>query len=146
MHPNTLFIAWKVNYICQSYFLHNSKGCRGILLIILTYKVLKYQDVSNVVTFIVATCEPIWISTCNNRSIVPYSQTLFPNHMGQVSQQQAANSMSAILPVIESECHPYANRMMCALYVPKCDQAPVPGLLPPCRTLCTGRSYQLIHI
>ena len=76
-------------------------------------------------------CEPITIPMCGD---IAYNDTIFPNLMGHVNQEQAGQDMSTYVPLINIKCSPDILLFLCAMYAPVCtilDYA-----IPPCRALC----------
>lgn len=76
-------------------------------------------------------CEPITIPMCTG---IAYNQTIFPNLMGQLTQDAAGQHMSQFVPLIKINCSAHIHFFLCAMYAPVCtilDHA-----IPPCRALC----------
>lgn len=77
-----------------------------------------------------------------NSAQVNYSLTFFPNIFSHQSQQEAARVFSKALPLLTSECHPYARRYACGLFLPPCtitntqSTEEMQVLVKPCRTFC----------
>ena len=76
-------------------------------------------------------CESISIPMCSG---IAYNQTIFPNLMGQLTQDAAGQHMSQFVPLIKINCSAHIHFFLCTMYAPVCtilDHA-----LPPCRALC----------
>ncbi|KAK5891714.1 hypothetical protein CesoFtcFv8_012164 [Champsocephalus esox] len=77
-----------------------------------------------------ASCQDITIPMCRN---LPYSQTVLPNLLGHVSQEDAGLEMHQFAPLVKVSCSPHIQPFLCSVYAPEC----VVGTpRPPCRTLC----------
>ncbi|KAJ0000551.1 hypothetical protein NQD34_012393 [Periophthalmus magnuspinnatus] len=76
-------------------------------------------------------CEPISVPMCSD---LPYTQTVLPNPLGLLTQQQISEELrkhfGALLTV---ECSPALKPFLCSVYTPECVQG---RARPPCRTLC----------
>jgi len=81
-------------------------------------------------------CEPISIPMCAD---IAYNETIFPNLMGQLTQDIAGQHMSQYVPLIKVKCSPHIHFFLCAMYAPVCtilDHA-----IPPCRSLCMAARH-----
>ena len=76
-------------------------------------------------------CEPITIPMCAG---IAYNETIFPNLLGHVSQDQSGQEMSGFFPLIKIGCSKDIQLFLCALYAPVCTILDYP--IPPCRALC----------
>jgi frizzled protein 1/7 len=76
-------------------------------------------------------CEPISIPMCKD---IAYNQTIFPNLMGQQTQDAAGQHMSQYVPLIKINCSPHIHFFLCAMYAPVCTI--LDSAIPPCRALC----------
>merc|ERR1719188_1032283 len=81
-------------------------------------------------------CEPISIPMCQD---IAYNETIFPNLMGQLTQDIAGQHMAQYVPLIKVQCSPHIHFFLCAMYAPVCtilDHA-----IPPCRSLCMAARH-----
>ncbi len=76
-------------------------------------------------------CEPITIPMCSS---IAYNDTIFPNLLGNVNQEQAGQDMSNYVPLINIQCSLDIHLFLCSLYAPVCTILDHP--IPPCRALC----------
>ncbi|CAH8653922.1 unnamed protein product [Dicrocoelium dendriticum] len=76
-------------------------------------------------------CEPIRIKDCQD---LPYNITIFPNDMGQSTQEEAGQEISQFAPLVNIRCSHSLKLFLCSLYFPVCTGLKKP--LPPCRSLC----------
>ncbi|CAL8068101.1 unnamed protein product [Calicophoron daubneyi] len=76
-------------------------------------------------------CEPIRVKACQD---LPYNITIFPNDMGQSTQEEARQEISQFASLIRIRCSPSLKLFLCSLYFPVCTGMKKP--LPPCRSLC----------
>ena len=91
----------------------------------------------NISIFISAVCEPIRATTCQNEQQVTYTTARFPNGMQHGTQDEAMQHFSDYSSLINSGCHPYSTRFICAMLFPQCEQASSYSL--PCQNLCEGK-------
>ncbi|CAB3231137.1 unnamed protein product [Arctia plantaginis] len=78
-------------------------------------------------------CEPITIEICQN---IRYNQTIFPNILNHVNQEDAGPEIHQLTPLIKVNCSPDLRFFLCSVYAPVCtilDKA-----IPPCRHLCVS--------
>ena len=75
--------------------------------------------------------EPITIPFCKN---LPYTQTIFPNLMGNQNQDEAGLEVHQYYPLVKIKCSPDIQFFLCAMYAPVCTILEKP--LPPCKELC----------
>ncbi|XP_078536352.1 frizzled-7 [Lissotriton helveticus] len=76
-------------------------------------------------------CQPISIPLCAD---IAYNQTIFPNLLGHVSQEDAGLEVHQFYPLVKVQCSPELRFFLCSMYAPVCtvlEQA-----IPPCRSLC----------
>ncbi|GAA48931.1 frizzled [Clonorchis sinensis] len=76
-------------------------------------------------------CEQIRIKACQD---LPYNITIFPNDMGQSTQEEAGQEIGQYASLIRIRCSPSLKLFLCSLYFPVCTGMKKP--LPPCRSLC----------
>lgn len=81
-------------------------------------------------------CLPIIVKFCQNHQ-VPYNFTIYPNYIGHFSQIEAEEDLEPYEAIVDVQCYELASLFLCTLFVPKCGTA---GLIPPCKSLCLGRS------
>ena len=80
-------------------------------------------------------CQKVQSQTCLTKVGQGYNSTMFPNHLGHLTQGEAMKEFSDFEVLIESGCSEYLSTFLCSLYFPIC----TPGLLTtvkPCRSLC----------
>ncbi|XP_074509017.1 uncharacterized protein LOC141778565 isoform X2 [Sebastes fasciatus] len=77
-----------------------------------------------------STCETITVPLCRD---LPYTETVFPNILGQKTQDEAGLEIHQFFPLIRLGCSTHLKPFLCSIYTPECvSGAP----RPPCRTLC----------
>ncbi|GBP89150.1 Frizzled [Eumeta japonica] len=76
-------------------------------------------------------CEPITIPFCKQ---IIYNQTIFPNLLNHVSQEDAGPDIHQFTPLIKVNCSPDLKFFLCTVYAPVCTILDRP--IPPCRHLC----------
>ncbi|THD25582.1 Frizzled 1 [Fasciola hepatica] len=76
-------------------------------------------------------CEAIRVKACQD---LPYNITIFPNDMGQSTQEEALQEINQFSSLIRIKCSPSLKLFLCSLYFPVCTVMKNP--LPPCRSLC----------
>ena len=84
--------------------------------------------------FLSATCEAIDVDIC--AEYLPYSNTKLPNLLGDATQLDAQNAISATLAKVDTHCFETAARFFCALYFPRCDDGGTVTQV--CRSNCDG--------
>lgn len=84
-------------------------------------------------------CLPIIVKFCQNHQ-VPYNYTIYPNYIGHFSQIEAEEDLEPYEAIVDVQCYELASLFLCTLFVPKCGTA---GLIPPCKALCLGKSFEL---
>lgn len=80
-------------------------------------------------------CLQIIVKFCQSDQ-VPYNYTVYPNYFGHFSQLEAEEELEPYEAIVDVQCYELASLFLCTLFVPKCGAA---GLIPPCRSLCTGK-------
>ena len=75
--------------------------------------------------------EPIKIPFCKG---LPYTQTMFPNLMGNQNQDEAGLEVHQYYPLVKIKCSKDIQFFLCAMYAPVCTILDEP--LPPCKELC----------
>lgn len=75
--------------------------------------------------------ELIRIKACQG---LAYNETIFPNAMGQSTQEEAAKEINEFKPLLEVDCSRSLKLFLCLLYFPVSTELKKP--LPPCRSLC----------
>jgi len=75
--------------------------------------------------------EPIKIPFCKG---LPYTQTIFPNLMGNQNQDEAGLEVHQYYPLVKIKCSKDIQFFLCAMYAPVCTILDEP--LPPCKELC----------
>ncbi|XP_038078482.1 uncharacterized protein LOC119745889 isoform X3 [Patiria miniata] len=78
-------------------------------------------------------CENITVPMC--QSGIDYSQTAMPNSLGHWDQEDAGQAVDSYSLLVEEDCSPYTQTLVCAMYIPICTSGPSSTLLP-CRDLC----------
>ncbi|KAM9836276.1 frizzled-7-A-like [Aulostomus maculatus] len=76
-------------------------------------------------------CQPISIPLCAD---IAYNQTIMPNLLGHVYQEEAGLEVHQFYPLVKVQCSLDLQFFLCSVYAPVCtvlEQA-----IPPCRTLC----------
>ncbi|KAF7234302.1 hypothetical protein EG68_04046 [Paragonimus skrjabini miyazakii] len=76
-------------------------------------------------------CEPIRVKACQD---LPYNITIFPNDMGQSTQEEAGQEVGQFAALVRIRCSSSLKLFLCSLYFPVCTGMKKP--LPPCRSLC----------
>ncbi|XP_074540338.1 uncharacterized protein LOC141801260 [Halichoeres trimaculatus] len=75
-------------------------------------------------------CQKITVHLCQG---LPYTETVFPNPLGHITQGEAEMAAQTFTPLVQVECSPHLKPFLCSLYTPEC----VSGRpRPPCRALC----------
>ncbi|XP_033736491.1 atrial natriuretic peptide-converting enzyme-like isoform X2 [Pecten maximus] len=76
-------------------------------------------------------CSPITLPACQNATT--YHQTMYPNLLGHMSEQQAMTALSTYGDLFTFPCYDYASDFWCSAWAPEC----VGGrTIPPCRDYC----------
>nr|SVE73394.1 EOG090X019S [Daphnia atkinsoni] len=97
-------------------------------------------------------CVPISLHFCRH---LAYNYTSFPNMLGQRGDLEVDRLNEAAKLLVDSECSPYIQHVLCHIFQPPCDSdaptsngfvppyplpqmpfARIPNHLPPCRSLC----------
>ena len=123
-------------------------GLAWMLALLITAQVIKPSEPFR---FIAITqrkaqqCEKVRSQTCLTKVDQGYNSTMFPNHLGHLTQQEAIKELQDFEALIESGCSKYLSAFLCSLYFPIC----TPGLLStvkPCRSLCEKSRNGCAHI
>ncbi|XP_054156094.1 frizzled-1-like [Oppia nitens] len=77
-------------------------------------------------------CEKITIPICIGN--IKYNETIFPNILNQLKQEDAGLDVHLYMPLIKVQCSPDLLTFLCSIYAPVCTILEKP--LPPCRSLC----------
>jgi len=76
------------------------------------------------------TCEAIKDPMCKGES---YKQTVYPNHLGHTTQEEAGFLLHTFQPMVNSGCSPHLKSFLCSVFTPECvDGRP----RAPCRATC----------
>ena len=82
-------------------------------------------------------CQKVESKICLTKVSQGYNSTIFPNHVGHNTQEEAIRELRDFEPLIESGCSKYLSTFLCSLYFPICTPGLVKmGILKPCRSLC----------
>uniref|UniRef100_A0A0K8S350 Frizzled-7-A n=1 Tax=Lygus hesperus TaxID=30085 RepID=A0A0K8S350_LYGHE len=76
-------------------------------------------------------CEPITVPFCKE---IPYNDTIMPNLLNHVKQEDAGLDVHQFFPLVKIKCNPELQFFLCSVYVPVCTILERP--IPPCRSLC----------
>lgn len=76
-------------------------------------------------------CQPITVPFCRD---IPYNETIFPNLLNHLKQEEAGMEVHQYFPLLKVKCSPDLQFFMCTVFVPVCTILDRP--LPPCRSLC----------
>lgn len=76
-------------------------------------------------------CQPISIPLCTN---LAYNQTVMPNLLGQLDQDEAGLEVHQFYPLVQVQCSSELRFFLCSIYAPVCTLLDQP--IPPCRSLC----------
>ena len=76
-------------------------------------------------------CEDIDVDVCH---MLPYRKTKFPNHNGDESQAVAAEHVQRFKAIIEMDCAPEFEALICSTYLPQCTDTG--QVQKPCMELC----------
>lgn len=68
------------------------------------------------------------------RGVLPYSETILPNWVGDTTESERNFSVPYFEIIAESECHPRVQQYACAVLEPPCRGSGIS--LPPCRQFC----------
>ncbi|XP_061631281.1 uncharacterized protein LOC133478967 isoform X1 [Phyllopteryx taeniolatus] len=75
-------------------------------------------------------CQTITVPLCKD---LPYSQTIMPNTLGHVSQDEAGLEVHQFYPLVKVQCSTQLKPFLCSVYVPNCRAGTIGR---PCRTQC----------
>lgn len=76
-------------------------------------------------------CKPITVPFCQG---LPYNETIFPNIIGHMTQEEAGLEVHQYFPLVKMGCSKDLIFFLCSLFVPVCTILEHP--IPPCRPLC----------
>ena len=76
-------------------------------------------------------CERITINLCMD---MPYNETIMPNLLNHVKQDDAGPEMHHFSPLVKLKCSPDFKFFLCVMYAPPCTI--IDRALLPCRSLC----------
>ncbi|OQR79731.1 atrial natriuretic peptide-converting enzyme-like [Tropilaelaps mercedesae] len=79
-------------------------------------------------------CEAFIIEPCITH--LPYNYTGYPNLVGHNSSRELSRDLRLFREVMDGECYPLANLLLCRLLQPQCDPQTQLKLDPPCREFC----------
>ncbi|XP_041470653.1 uncharacterized protein LOC121420173 isoform X1 [Lytechinus variegatus] len=80
-------------------------------------------------------CEPLTLPMCVSNG-VQYTQTIFPNMLWMMTQEEATSAAESLAPLVAMGCGPIAD-FVCMLFAPPCVEiGGVSVLVPPCRSVC----------
>ncbi|XP_077453725.1 uncharacterized protein LOC144072521 [Stigmatopora argus] len=75
-------------------------------------------------------CQPISIPLCQD---ISYAQTIMPNSLGHMSQEDAGLEVHQFYPLVKVQCSPQLKPFLCSVYVPECRAGTVRS---PCKSQC----------
>ncbi|XP_030850491.1 uncharacterized protein LOC115917869 [Strongylocentrotus purpuratus] len=103
------------------------------------------QNSSSVVVGGRSTCEPLTMPLCLQNG-VQYTETIFPNLAGMMTQQDAIVASESLAPLVAIGCGPIVD-FVCTLFAPPClEVGDVSVPVPPCRHVCEEARDQCMPI